>query len=34
MVHWIDVAHWVLDLDHPVRATAIGNRFASRGFWK
>ena len=29
MVHWIDVAHWVLDLDHPLKATAIGNHFAS-----
>ena len=34
MVHWIDVAHWFLDLDHPLRATAIGNHFASRGVWQ
>ena len=31
MVHWIDVAHWFLDVDHPVKATTIGNHFASKG---
>ncbi|MGE3819360.1 MAG: Gfo/Idh/MocA family protein, partial [Isosphaeraceae bacterium] len=25
MVHWLDVAHWFLDLDHPLRGTAIGD---------
>jgi predicted dehydrogenase len=34
MVHWIDVAHWVLDLDHPIRGTTIGNHRASRGVWE
>ena len=34
MVHWIDVAHWLLDLDHPLKATAIGNHFASRELWQ
>ena len=34
MVHWIDVAHWFLDLDHPLKATAIGNHFASKGVWQ
>ena len=34
MVHWIDVAHWFLDVDHPVKATAIGNHFASKGVWQ
>jgi predicted dehydrogenase len=34
MVHWIDVAHWVLGVDQPIRATAIGNHFASRGVWE
>jgi predicted dehydrogenase len=34
MVHWIDVAHWILDVDHPVKATAIGNHFASKGVWQ
>ncbi len=34
MVHWIDVAHWLLDLDHPLKATAIGNHFASGDLWQ
>jgi predicted dehydrogenase len=34
MVHWIDVAHWILDVDHPVKATTIGNHFASKGVWQ
>jgi predicted dehydrogenase len=34
MVHWIDVAQWFLDVDHPVKATSIGNHFASKGAWQ
>jgi predicted dehydrogenase len=34
MVHWIDVAHWFLDVDHPIRATSLGNHRASRGVWE
>jgi predicted dehydrogenase len=34
MVHWIDVAHWLLDLDHPLKATAIGNHYASGDLWQ
>jgi predicted dehydrogenase len=34
MVHWIDVAHWFLDVDHPEKATAIGDHFASNGLWQ
>jgi len=34
MVHWIDVAHWVLEVDHPKRATSIGNHFASKDVWQ
>ena len=34
MVHWIDVAHWLLDLDHPLKATAMGNHFASGDLWQ
>lgn len=30
MVHYIDVVHWFLDLDHPYAATTIGDRFAAR----
>jgi predicted dehydrogenase len=34
MVHWIDVAHWFLDLEHPDRAAAIGDHLASKGVWE
>lgn len=34
MVHWVDVAHWFLDLDHPLRATAFGDHYASEGVWQ
>jgi predicted dehydrogenase len=34
MVHFIDVAHWFLDLDHPELATTIGNHFASGDVWQ
>jgi predicted dehydrogenase len=34
MVHWIDVAHWFLDLDQPVKATALGTHFASGNAWQ
>jgi predicted dehydrogenase len=34
MVHWIDVAHWFLDVDRPLKATSIGNHFASKGAWQ
>jgi predicted dehydrogenase len=34
MVHWIDVAHWFLDLDHPQEATSIGDQFLAKGVWE
>ena len=34
MVHWIDVVHWFLKLDHPGRAVTIGNHFAAKGLWE
>jgi predicted dehydrogenase len=34
MVHWIDVAHWLLDVEHPQKATSIGNHFASKDLWQ
>jgi predicted dehydrogenase len=34
MVHYIDVAHWLLDLDHPLRATSLGDHFSSKGVWQ
>jgi predicted dehydrogenase len=34
MVHWIDVAHWLLDLDRPDSAVALGEFFAAEGVWQ
>src|SRR5262245_32270846 len=34
MVHWIDVAHWILDVDHPDKAVSIGDHYTSRGVWQ
>ena len=34
MVHWIDVAHWILDLDAPVRAVSIGSFNTAAGVWQ
>jgi predicted dehydrogenase len=34
MVHWIDVVHWLLDLDHPTRAVTIGGNYISQGIWQ
>jgi predicted dehydrogenase len=34
MVHWIDVAHWLLDLAHPEQAVTIGSYPAAQGIWE
>lgn len=34
MVHWIDVAHWILNLDAPERAVSMGNHVTSKGIWE
>lgn len=34
MVHWIDVAHWVLNVDHPDEAVSIGQHINSEGIWE
>jgi predicted dehydrogenase len=34
MVHFIDVVHWYLDVDHPTMATSIGEHYASKGIWQ
>lgn len=34
MVHYIDVVHWFLDLDHPLQATTIGAHYTSKGIWE
>jgi predicted dehydrogenase len=34
MVHWIDVAHWVLDLDHPEQAVSLGEFETAKDVWE
>ncbi len=34
MVHWIDVAYMMLDLDNPAMAVSIGDHFRSKGLWE
>jgi len=34
MVHWVDVAHFVLDLDRPVQAVSIGDFVTAQGVWE
>jgi predicted dehydrogenase len=34
MVHFLDVAHWFLRLDHPLRAVSMGDHFSSKGIWQ
>ncbi len=34
MVHWIDVVHWFLDLDHPASAASCGDWFAAKDVWE
>ena len=34
MVHFIDVAHWFLDLEHPAMAATIGDFFMAQNLWE
>ncbi len=34
MVHFVDVVHWYLDLEHPDKAVTIGNHLAARDVWE
>jgi predicted dehydrogenase len=34
MVHWIDVVHWFLDLDHPASAASIGDWYSAKDVWE
>jgi predicted dehydrogenase len=34
MVHFIDVVHWYFDLEHPLQATTIGDKYLSKGLWQ
>jgi len=34
MVHWIDVGHWFLDLNAPVRAVTVGTYPSAKDVWE
>ena len=34
MVHWVDVAHWVLDVDRPEKAVSLGQAVNAAGVWE
>ncbi len=34
MVHWIDVVHWFLALDHPTTAASAGDFYTAKGVWE
>jgi predicted dehydrogenase len=34
MVHWLDVVHWYLELDHPATAASSGDWFSAKGVWE
>jgi predicted dehydrogenase len=34
MVHWIDVVHWFLDLDHPATAASVGDFYSAKDVWE
>ncbi len=34
MVHWLDTAYWMLDLDLPATAMSIGDQFQTAGLWE
>lgn len=34
MVHWIDTAYWMLDMDNPSVAMSIGDHFAAKELWE
>jgi predicted dehydrogenase len=34
MVHWIDVAHWVMNVDHPEKAVSLGEFVVAKDVWE
>ncbi|MES1213087.1 MAG: Gfo/Idh/MocA family oxidoreductase [Singulisphaera sp.] len=34
MVHFLDIANWYLELDHPTTAATIGDHFQAAGLWQ
>src|SRR5438445_3799073 len=34
MVHFIDVVHWYMAVDHPLRAVTVGDNYTSKDVWQ
>ena len=34
MVHWVDVAHWILEVDHPTQAVSLGQFNTAQDVWE
>ena len=34
MVHWVDVAHWILNLESPLNAASLGTMVNAKGVWE
>ena len=34
MVHWLDVVHLFLDLNHPTSAASVGDFFSAKDVWE
>ena len=34
MVHWLDVAHWILNVDHPDKAVTLGQFNMAQNVWQ
>lgn len=34
MVHWLDVVHWICEVDHPQTANTIGDHIVTEGYWE
>ncbi|HJZ91497.1 MAG TPA: Gfo/Idh/MocA family oxidoreductase [Gemmataceae bacterium] len=34
MVHWVDVAHWVLNVEHPEKAVSLGEFAVAKDVWE
>ncbi|MSU80215.1 MAG: Gfo/Idh/MocA family oxidoreductase [Gemmataceae bacterium] len=34
MVHWLDVAHWICNVDRPEKAVTIGDHYHARDVWQ
>jgi len=34
MVHWLDVVHWMCEVDHPAEAATVGDHFVAKDVWE